>query len=123
MAQESGVSDGRPNRHAAVDCIGRLVRLIGTRRRPSWTRIASLFDIREGEVITPRHNDTYLGKVRLDDGSTLDVAATSSGMGAGSTEIVVSELIQGGARRLVRVGTSGSVQHQRVKVGSFVIVN
>ena len=71
--------------------------------------IAELFDEQDGEVITPRHNDTYLGKIRLPDGGTLDVAATSSGMGPGSTEIIAVELLKAGARRLIRVGTSGAV--------------
>jgi uridine phosphorylase len=83
--------------------------------------IASLFDEVDDTVITPRRNDTYLGKVRLASGLLLDVGATASGMGPGSTEIIVNELVEAGARRLVRVGTSGSVQHERVRIGCFVI--
>jgi len=83
--------------------------------------IAELFDEQDRAIITPRHNDTYLGRVRGDDGSSIDVAATSSGMGVGSTEIIAMELIQAGARRLIRVGTSGAVAYDRVKVGSYII--
>jgi len=108
-----------PDDMAGNDGLGRYVLIPGSPGRAKM--IGELFDQSDGEIITPRHNDTYLGKVELADGGMLDVAATSSGMGAGSTEIIISELIAAGARRLVRVGTSGAVQYESVKVGSFVI--
>jgi uridine phosphorylase len=83
--------------------------------------LAELFDEVSEEIITPRHNDTYLGRVKATDGSWIDVAATSTGMGPGSTEIIATELIMNGARRLLRVGTSGSVQFDTVQVGAQVI--
>jgi uridine phosphorylase len=83
--------------------------------------IGELFDEIDDRIVTPRRNDTVLGKVRLESGLLLDVGATASGMGPGSTEIVINELIDAGARRLVRVGTSGSVQYETVRIGSFVI--
>jgi uridine phosphorylase len=41
-------------------------------------------------------------------------------MGAPSTSIVVNELVQAGARTIIRIGTSGSIQ-DHVRVGSVVI--
>ena len=99
--------------------LGRYVLVPGSPARAE--AISRLFDRQDRAIITPRHNDTYLGKVSLPDGGWLDVAACSSGMGPGSTEITMAELVLAGARRIVRVGTSGSVQHKTVKVGSFVV--
>jgi uridine phosphorylase len=108
-----------PSHMAGNGGIGRYVLAPGSPGRAE--AIAGLFDVQEESIITPRHNDTYLGRIRMPDGSWLDVAASSTGMGPGSTEIIATELIAAGARRIVRVGTSGSVQHEVVKVGSFVI--
>ncbi len=100
--------------------IGRYVLVPGSPARAEY--LAGLFDVRERAIITPRHNDTYLGRIRDASGTGfIDVAAVSSGMGTGSTEIVVRELIAAGARRLVRVGTSGAVRYKEVRVGSLVI--
>lgn len=46
--------------------------------------------------------------------------SATSGMGAPSLSIVVNELVQAGARVLIRVGTSGSIQSD-VQMGSVVI--
>jgi len=108
-----------PEHMAGNGGMGRYVLVPGSPSRAEF--LSSLFDELQEAIITPRHNDTYLGRVKMDDGSWLDVAAVSSGMGAGSTEIIMSELILAGARRIVRVGTSGSVQYDTVKVGSYVI--
>jgi len=108
-----------PEHVAGNGAIGRYFLIPGSPSRAKL--ISERFDVVDQEIITLRHNDTFLGKVRLQDGTMLDVAATSSGMGAGSTEIVANELIEAGARRLIRVGTSGSVQHETVAVGSLVI--
>jgi len=48
------------------------------------------------------------------------VVCATSGMGAPSLSIVVNELVQAGARTIIRVGTSGSIQ-DHVRVGSVVI--
>ncbi len=102
------------------DGMGRYFMIPGSPGRAKL--IAGLFDTIEKEIITPRHNDTYLGRVYCEElDRNIDVAATSSGMGTGSTEIITVELIACGAKRLVRVGTSGSVQYKRVKVGDYVI--
>jgi uridine phosphorylase len=108
-----------PEDAAGNGAIGRYFLIPGSPGRARL--IAERFDVIDKEIITLRHNDSFLGRVRLDDGTMLDVAATSSGMGAGSAEIVANEIIEAGGRRLIRVGTSGSVQHETVGVGSFVI--
>jgi uridine phosphorylase len=56
----------------------------------------------------------------LDTGQPL--LAATSGMGAPSLSIVVNELFAAGIRRIIRVGTCGSIQ-KRVRVGSVVISN
>ncbi len=48
------------------------------------------------------------------------ILAATSGMGASSLSIVVNELIQVGITKIIRVGTSGSIQ-PHVRVGSLVI--
>lgn len=116
-----------PSHHLKIvpaDCagnrgIGRYFLLPGSPGRAA--QIAGMFDEVTREIITPRHNDTYLGLIHTADGQPIEVAATSTGMGPGSTEITAVELIQNGARRLIRVGTSGSVQFRTVRIGSLVI--
>ncbi len=83
--------------------------------------ISTLFHTVTKEIITPRHNDTYLGTIETADGQSIDVGSTSSGMGVGSIEITMFELIEAGARRLLRVGTSGSIFDEKVRTGSYVI--
>ena len=48
------------------------------------------------------------------------VICATSGMGAPSLSIVVNELVQVGARTIIRIGTSGSIQ-DHIRVGSVVI--
>ncbi|CAN5668170.1 uridine phosphorylase [soil metagenome] len=48
------------------------------------------------------------------------VICATSGMGAPSMSIVVNELVQAGARTIIRIGTSGSIQ-DHVRVGSVVV--
>lgn len=52
----------------------------------------------------------------------VDIAVVPTGMGAPSTEIIVTELLRLGARELLRIGTAGSIQPW-VKVGDFVIAS
>lgn len=54
----------------------------------------------------------------LDNGMPL--LAATSGMGAPSLSIVVNELVAVGVRRIIRVGTCGSIQ-DHVRIGSVVI--
>jgi len=94
-----------PEHLAGNGDLGRYVFLPGSDARA--TRIASHFD--DVQVIgNPRGLRTHLGRLRL-DGAQVDVAVSCSGMGPGSAEVVVQELLNAGARRIVRVGSCGSM--------------
>ena len=72
----------------------------------------------------PRQLNTYVGEIKRNINGqehTIYIAANSTGMGAPSVEIVLTELIMMGAKRLLRVGTAGSLQPDKIKVGSIVI--
>ena len=69
---------------------------------------------------SPRQINAWLGVVRGMHGD-VDVGVISTGMGCPSLGIVVTELVLGGARRLLRVGSAGSVQPQHIKAGTLVI--
>ncbi len=72
------------------------------------------------QVITnPRHLNVHLGTLRS-GGLTVDVAAVPTGMGCPSLGIVITELIELGARRFLRVGSAGSLQPQ-VGIGDLVV--
>lgn len=60
--------------------------------------------------------NSYVG--RLTNGTP--VLSATSGMGAPSLSIVVNELVQVGIRKIIRIGTCGSIQ-AHVKPGSVVI--
>ncbi|MBD2495799.1 nucleoside phosphorylase [Nostoc sp. FACHB-280] len=60
--------------------------------------------------------DSYLGYLP----NHRPILSTTSGMGAPSLSIVVNELVQVGIRRIIRIGTCGSIQPD-VPVGSIVI--
>ncbi len=62
-----------------------------------------------------RRLDVFLGRW-----GNIDVGVVPTGMGCPSVDIVVTELIQLGVRRMTRVGTSGSLQAQ-AKIGDVVI--
>lgn len=66
-----------------------------------------------------RRLDVHLGRLER-NGVSIDVAAVPSGMGSPSVDIVVGELIKGGARRLLRIGTAGSL-HASVGIGDLVV--
>lgn len=51
----------------------------------------------------------------------LDIGVMSSGMGCPSLDIIATELLHLGARRLIRIGTAGSLQPERLRIGSLVI--
>lgn len=68
-----------------------------------------------------REHNLYLGTIKV-DGKKIDVAAVSSGMGCPSTEIIVHELFNLGAKRFLRVGTSGTLQPGWIKTGDLVNV-
>ncbi len=64
--------------------------------------------------------DVFVGTLES-GGPPLDLGIVPTGMGCPSLDIVVTELIQLGARRFLRVGTSGSLQPKVVTAGSLVI--
>lgn len=98
--------------------LGRYVFLPGDRGRAQ--RIAERFEVTE-RVMSSRGHDSHLGVLRSADGSrSVDVLSVSSGMGPPSVEIVLHELLLAGARRIVRVGSSGSLA-EGVVPGSVVI--
>jgi uridine phosphorylase len=69
---------------------------------------------------SPRGHDVHLGAYR-DGDRAVDVGTVSTGMGCPSLGIIVSELILVGVRRFLRVGSAGSLQGERVPVGSLVV--
>lgn len=56
----------------------------------------------------PRGHTAHLGVLRQ-GGRSLEVLSISSGMGPGSAEVILHELISAGARRIVRVGSAGAM--------------
>ncbi len=95
---------------------GRVVFVPGSLARAE--QIAEHFE--DHQLITnPRRLDVHLGTLRSGDLS-VDVAAVPTGMGCPSLGIVITELIELGARRFLRVGSAGSLQPQ-VAVGDLVV--
>jgi uridine phosphorylase len=68
-----------------------------------------------------RRHDVVTGTL-VRNGLRVDVAAVPTGMGCPSVDIVVNELMSLGARRLMRVGTAGSLQPS-IKAGDLVIAS
>ncbi len=99
------------------DGLGRYVFLPGD---PSRARkIARHFD--DVEVVeTPRGFDAHLGRLVTRSGGSIDVLALPTGIGAASAEVVLHELMECGARRLVRVGSCGSCSAE-IAPGQVVI--
>lgn len=87
-------------------------------------RAAAIAQRFEGATVKahPRGHDLHLGSLPASDGAggRVDVGCIATGMGGPSVEIIVSELLELGARSLLRVGTAGSLQ-ARVAVGDVVI--
>jgi len=108
-----------PDDGSGNDGIGRYFLIPGSPGRAEL--IAGMLKKVSKEIITPRHNDTYLGIIDSGDGREIDIGISSSGMGVGSMEIIATELIECGARRLLRVGTSGAILDPPLNAGDFVI--
>jgi len=70
----------------------------------------------------PRQHNFYSGTLSTKHGD-IDVASISSGMGGPSADIIITELILLGAKRILRIGTAGSLQVQQVRIGDIVIAN
>jgi uridine phosphorylase len=98
--------------------LGRYVLLPGSVDRAA--RIGARF---EGLQVhsNRRRLDVHTGRLMTPQGP-VEVAAIPTGMGCPSVDIVVGELLAAGARRLLRVGTSGSLQPD-VHVGDLVIAS
>jgi len=96
---------------------GRYILLPGSDGRAE--KISKLFSNLEIKKHARGHN-LYKGTIER-EGVTVDVGAVSSGMGTPSLDIIVHELFYLGARRILRVGTSGSMQPKRIRVGDLVI--
>ncbi len=62
-----------------------------------------------------RRLDVHVGRYK-----GVDIAAIPTGMGCPSVDIVVGELVELGARRMLRVGTSGTLQ-PHIGIGDLVI--
>jgi uridine phosphorylase len=67
-----------------------------------------------------RNHNLYLGKMETETGD-IDMAVISTGIGAASADIIINEMIAMGARNLIRVGTSGSMQPEYIPAGSIVV--
>ena len=106
-----------PSHLAGNGRLGRYVLLPGTRARS-----AKIAEYLEDVVVVdnPRGHTAYLGVLRR-EGVSVEVLVTSSGMGTASTEVILHELLEVGARRVVRVGSSGSMD-SHIRAGDAVIV-
>ena len=88
--------------------------LSGDPKRARFIARSHLQDLRL--LSESRGLNTYVGS--LPNGRT--ILSATSGMGAPSLSIVVNELVQVGIRKIIRIGTCGSIQ-PHVAVGSIVI--
>lgn len=68
-----------------------------------------------------RGHDLYTGHLSY-NGQKIDVATVASGMGCPSMEIILHELFHLGAKRFLRVGTTGTLQETWAPIGSLVNV-
>ena len=85
--------------------LGRYVFLPGDPSRGE--KIAAHFT--EVEIVdNPRGFTARLGRLETTGGVPIDVLAIPTGVGTASTEVVVHELLECGARRLLRVGSCGT---------------
>lgn len=88
--------------------------ICGDPQRTQYIAQTYLNQIRE--LSQNRGLDSYMGF--FDNG--MPILCATSGMGAPSLSIVVNELCQVGIRKIIRVGTCGSIQ-AHIPVGSIVI--
>jgi uridine phosphorylase len=102
------------------DGIGRYVLLPGSDGRAE--KISELLHDRT-VVPSPRRHTVYTGWIEAEGtgAGRLDLAVVATGMGCPSVDIIVHELIMLGARRFLRVGTSGSMQPRRIRAGDLVV--
>jgi uridine phosphorylase len=103
---------------AGNDGIGRYILLPGSDGRAK--AIAEHFNDVHVKTHARAHN-VYLGSLQH-QGKNIDVATVASGMGCPSMEIILHELYHLGAKRFLRIGTAGSLQPDKVKVGDIINV-
>ena len=107
-----------PEEVAGNGGLGRYVYLPGDPSRAG--RIAERFE-EPRRIDNPRGLVSWLGRLGGEDGEEpIDVMAVATGIGPGSTEVVVHELLACGARRLLRVGSCGSMS-ERIRPGQVVL--
>lgn len=103
---------------AGNDGIGRYILLPGSDGRAKV--IAERFNDVHVKSHSRSHN-LYLGTLSH-EGKSIDVATVASGMGCPSMEIILHELYHLGAKRFLRIGTAGSLQPYKVKLGDLINV-
>ena len=108
--------NAEPSDLAGNHGVGRYILLPGSDGRAK--NIAEHFDQVRVKA-HPRGHNLYLGTID-NNGTPIDVATISSGMGCPSMEIILHELYQLGGKRFLRVGTAGSLQEQYMTVGDIV---
>ena len=96
--------------------IGRYVFIPGSNQRAEF--IAEKYFVNIVVRESPRGHNLYLGDMQY-KGEIIQVAAISTGMGAPSVDLILSELIFLGARRFLRIGTAGGMQ-DCISVGDVV---
>lgn len=69
---------------------------------------------------SPRQLNVHTGVLLAGD-RRLEVGVVATGMGSPAVDVVANELLLLGVTRLLRVGTAGSLQPKRVRVGDLVI--
>lgn len=98
--------------------IGRYFFLTGSDGRAR--QISELF-LNRVEKNHPRQHNLYMGQLENEHGELVDVASIATGMGGPSADIIINELVMLGAKRLLRVGTSGSLHPQHIDIGDLVV--
>ncbi|KAF4667022.1 hypothetical protein FOL47_003812 [Perkinsus chesapeaki] len=98
--------------------LGRFWILPGSRDRAKQIAETYFHDLQV--IASPRGHDGYIGKFDGADGTVVDIGVISTGMGAPSVDIIVTEMIKLGAKVLVRVGTAGAMQ-KTLSIGDIVI--
>ena len=83
-------------------------------------QISEMF-INRVEKLHPRQHNLYMGQMENEHGEHIDVAAIATGMGGPSADIIINELVMLGAKRLLRVGTSGSLHPHHIQIGDLVV--
>ncbi|BAY61738.1 purine phosphorylase family 1 [Calothrix brevissima NIES-22] len=84
---------------------------------PERARLIAQTHFRDVRLLSENRGlNSYMGYLANDR----SILSATSGMGAPSLSIVVNELIQLGIRKIIRIGTCGSIQ-SHVSVGSIVI--